>query len=455
MAAHTVEDGPVRAELDAPGGTVRVVVTGALPLKQCRARLASGPLFEMLSKHRPASAVLDLTNLTGDPTETLDFARTWWFEELVAIGCPRLTLIVPAKAPAAPSVIMFPRLRPATWPAADIAHGRRLSANQPTLANNPFVSVTLDIGGTRTTALRETNDTQDLLARALPALETFTPKVELRPLERESTTYAHVSGELAGELILSPKHMRAIQAQLGAQALAVAVPVVGLLFAIATSRGGGGEALRVFASYVNRYFALGDGISPLLFLVVDGDMVGALEALPALPKALLYARCEEEAQLYMDLRGMEPDRPRAVVPMGDQYATVFTVRPEGETETERIAFIIGEPNGVLGAGGVKGTSAIMAPSEFLTWADILAKRGPASPDGLAPAVRAQHKREITIAAKCVEEVLKFIPPGASAVPESAFVTDAAKRMYAKEPGRFSGARLEAVAGVYRKISEKF
>ena len=53
------------------------------------------------------------------------------------------------------------------------------------------------------------------------------------------------------------------------------------------------------------------------------------------------------------------------------------------------------------------------------------------------------------AVNALQEVLKFIPPGADQVPADALFSAAGKQVCLAEPGRFRRARLEAVLGGYR------
>lgn len=87
-------------------------------------------------------------------------------------------------------------------------------------------------------------------------------------------------------------------------------------------------------------------------------------------------------------------------------------------------------------GGAQPSTLIDA-GQFLAAADVAAKTRPARRISLERAVGA------------IEEVLKFIPPGAERVPEDAFFSEAGRAVLAREPGRFARARLEAVLATYR------
>jgi hypothetical protein len=55
-------------------------------------------------------------------------------------------------------------------------------------------------------------------------------------------------------------------------------------------------------------------------------------------------------------------------------------------------------------------------------------------------------------AAALDEVRKFIPPGADEVPLSRFRTDATRAVHSREPGRFRRDRLIAAAEVYRRLA---
>jgi hypothetical protein len=58
--------------------------------------------------------------------------------------------------------------------------------------------------------------------------------------------------------------------------------------------------------------------------------------------------------------------------------------------------------------------------------------------------------DYTLAAAAIDEVLKFIPSGAEAVPPEALHTATGRAAYQQEPSRFQKARLSAVADAYRQ-----
>ncbi|GGL10605.1 hypothetical protein Sme01_16060 [Sphaerisporangium melleum] len=93
----------------------------------------------------------------------------------------------------------------------------------------------------------------------------------------------------------------------------------------------------------------------------------------------------------------------------------------------------GEPSRLLDAG------------QWLWVADLTAGNVPA---GNAAAAR----RALAIAVAAVEEVVKFVPPGAEEVPEQAFWTDLGRQVRGAEPDRFQVDRLLVVRDAYHRLA---
>lgn len=99
-------------------------------------------------------------------------------------------------------------------------------------------------------------------------------------------------------------------------------------------------------------------------------------------------------------------------------------------------------------------SSILDPGQYLAVADEASKRAPADISDLDEEQRRAARWWMNRAVNALEEVIKAIPAGADAVPESAMFSELGKRVYAREPGRFRGRRLEAVLQVYRELLER-
>ena len=65
--------------------------------------------------------------------------------------------------------------------------------------------------------------------------------------------------------------------------------------------------------------------------------------------------------------------------------------------------------------------------------------------------RASDRPSLARAIACLQEVMKWIPPGHDSVPASALFTVEGRRAHADEPGRFRRVRLAAVLAAYREM----
>ena len=91
-------------------------------------------------------------------------------------------------------------------------------------------------------------------------------------------------------------------------------------------------------------------------------------------------------------------------------------------------------------------SMLLDPGQWLAVADAAASEDPAT-GRVEPA-------DLRYAAAALDEVVKFIPAGATQVPPQAVVSADGMEVYAQEPGRFARDRLAAVAQVYRDLAER-
>jgi hypothetical protein len=105
--------------------------------------------------------------------------------------------------------------------------------------------------------------------------------------------------------------------------------------------------------------------------------------------------------------------------------------PEQETDGEYPHFGGAEPSKLIDAG------------RWMALADHLASVVPDDEPTAAADV-------LGLARAAVDEVLKFVPAGATAVPPEAFWTPAGRRVHTAEPGRFRRDRLEVVRRTYAR-----
>jgi hypothetical protein len=173
---------------------------------------------------------------------------------------------------------------------------------------------------------------------------------------------------------------------------------------------------------------------------------------------LRLARTNAEAHLYMGLHPC-PVCGRAINRYRSSVVTVDGVlasRYRGTCDhcgTERV-FEFRIPDEVLPPPadrvrfGAADPSELLDPGEWLAHADDQAGRVPADPSGLAGERRRAARHALATALAAVEEVLKFVPPGADEVPAERFTSPVGRAVRDAEPGRFRRDRLEVVRDAY-------
>lgn len=95
------------------------------------------------------------------------------------------------------------------------------------------------------------------------------------------------------------------------------------------------------------------------------------------------------------------------------------------------------------------------PSELLDageWRRVADLYGGGPADGGPSPDPEEARGDLLAAAAALDEVLKFLPPGADVIPESAFWTQVGRQVRLAEPGRFWRVRLEAARDVYRRLA---
>lgn len=172
---------------------------------------------------------------------------------------------------------------------------------------------------------------------------------------------------------------------------------------------------------------------------------------------MLIARSSPECRLYMDLHacscgetGFEAGHVLREDPEGHLVAVYRGMCPRcglPRQFTFRLDEAVPPPPPAFGG---PAASRIICPGEFLLVADQAASSLPLIPEHSTDPERAERARiALATAVAALEEVLKFIPDGASSVPETAFTSSAGRATYAREPGRFSRSRLEATIAAHR------
>jgi hypothetical protein len=155
----------------------------------------------------------------------------------------------------------------------------------------------------------------------------------------------------------------------------------------------------------------------------------------------MQARTIAEARLYMDLQPCQACGYLGFT--GSGQAVRAMVRFAGLCPRCKAAreFIFRMPDKTFEGFGGDAPSELLDPGEWLVVADLATRHAP------APAAA-----DYALAAAAIDEVLKFIPSGADAVPPQALHTVTGRAAYEQEPGRFLRSRLAAVAASYRTLA---
>jgi hypothetical protein len=160
---------------------------------------------------------------------------------------------------------------------------------------------------------------------------------------------------------------------------------------------------------------------------------------------MLRARSIAEEHLYMRLHPCQCGRAIDVAGLGHatgiagpaELASIFSGSCDGCGAELQFEFVVpdGAPRGRARFGG-DAPSEIIDPGEFYLVSDELLAEG-----------------DVERAIACLEEVLKFIPPGEETVPSAAFRRGAGAAKKLESPGRFTRERLEARIAAYRETGK--
>ena len=181
--------------------------------------------------------------------------------------------------------------------------------------------------------------------------------------------------------------------------------------------------------------------------------------------ALKLARTNAEAHVYMELYGcpacgrrrFEPTSALVMVD-GDLASRYRGACPDCGLEREyvfRVSDEIRLPPVDRARFGDDRPSELIDPGEWMWLADYVSARVPVDPATVGPAERDSYRYELTMAVAAMEEVVKFIPPGADQVPVDAFWTDRGREVYARRPGRFIRGAVLAVRDAYQEIVDAY
>ncbi|GAB2925988.1 hypothetical protein ACFMQL_32280 [Nonomuraea fastidiosa] len=171
--------------------------------------------------------------------------------------------------------------------------------------------------------------------------------------------------------------------------------------------------------------------------------------------AFAVARTRDEAHLYLDLHpcecgSVETTWENGLVAVDEGLANRYWGTCDDCGRQREYLFGLPErpvmPSGYPTFGGEE-PSQLLDAGEWLWVADLSAGNVPADD-------AAEAHRTLSIATAAVEEVVKFIPPGADEVPDDAFWSQRGREMRAAEPGRFQLDRLLIVRDSYRDLAAR-
>ncbi|GII78352.1 hypothetical protein Sru01_33340 [Sphaerisporangium rufum] len=172
---------------------------------------------------------------------------------------------------------------------------------------------------------------------------------------------------------------------------------------------------------------------------------------------LPVARTRDEAHLYFDLNpcencgSVDTTWEHALVDAGGGAAVRYSGRCAGCGARRQYLFALPEHEvtapGFPVFGGTE-PSQLLDAGEWLLVADLTAGNVPTGDDAAA-------RQALDIATAAMEEVVKFVPPGERAVPDSAFWSTRGREVRGTDPGRFDLDRLLVVRDTYRRIAGRY
>ncbi|MEV4131668.1 hypothetical protein AB0J72_05830 [Dactylosporangium sp. NPDC049742] len=160
---------------------------------------------------------------------------------------------------------------------------------------------------------------------------------------------------------------------------------------------------------------------------------------------MLVARSVTECHLYMALHPCEGcgewDFPWSRHDRGPGPQSAYEGPCPSCGASRRFEFVIAPDAVPPPAYGGPEPSRIIDPGEFLAMSERAAQHATVPADASGPR-RDDARTAASDALAAAEEVLKFVPPHASAVPASAFTSETGRARYAADPAAFTRERLQ-------------
>ncbi|NUT09474.1 MAG: hypothetical protein HOQ38_03280 [Nonomuraea sp.] len=172
--------------------------------------------------------------------------------------------------------------------------------------------------------------------------------------------------------------------------------------------------------------------------------------------AFAVARTRDEAHLYLDLHpcacgSAETTWRNGLADVeGELVSRYFGACEDCGTPREYVFGLPERPVVPIGYPTFGGAepSDLLDAGEWLWVADLTAGDVPVHD-------RAEARRALRIATAAVEEVVKFVPPGADEVPDDGFWSERGLGVRAAEPGRFRLDRLLIVRDTYQELAGEY
>jgi hypothetical protein len=168
--------------------------------------------------------------------------------------------------------------------------------------------------------------------------------------------------------------------------------------------------------------------------------------------AFAVARTRDEAQLYLELHpcpdcgSIETPWEHALIEVDGELTISYAgICPGCDAEREYLFGLPAQETRVDGwpTFGGPEPSEVLDAGQWLAVADRAAAGVPADP--------VEAGRVLAVARAAVDEVIKFVPAGADAVPEDEFWTPEGQAVRDAEPERFRLDRLLVVRDAYREL----